>query len=89
MGFSSLINFRYIKNSRHVLVRDVLHGLSVIPARYEHVPIRKTCGRYRKQMKHGSKLLYGQRNKYQTKVSVIKRIFGEHITSRMVSTQHA
>ncbi|MFZ0895733.1 MAG: hypothetical protein WAZ77_14645, partial [Candidatus Nitrosopolaris sp.] len=35
----------------HVLVRDVLHALSVIPPRYEHVPIRKTHGRYRKQMK--------------------------------------
>jgi hypothetical protein len=37
----------------HVLVRDVLHALSVIQVRYEHVPIRKTHGRYRKQMKRG------------------------------------
>ena len=47
-----------------LLVRDILDGFSVIPARYEHVPIRRTHGRYRKkQMKHGyyySKLLYGQ-----------------------------
>ena len=41
-------------------------------------------------MKYGylfiySKLLYGQRNKDETIVSVIKRLFGEHITSsRMV-----
>ncbi|MGB8935939.1 MAG: hypothetical protein WCC17_12620, partial [Candidatus Nitrosopolaris sp.] len=40
----------------------------------------KTHGRYRKQMKRGySKLLYGQRNKNETIVSVIKRLFGEHI----------
>ena len=61
----------------------------VIPARYEHVPIGKTYGRYRKQMKRGySKLLYNQRNKNETIVSVIKRLFGEHITSRLVKTQN-
>ena len=58
----------------------LLHALSVIPARYEHVPIRKTRGRYRKQMKRGySKLLYNQRNKNETIVLVIKRLFGEHL----------
>ncbi|MGB7952371.1 MAG: hypothetical protein WCF23_00195, partial [Candidatus Nitrosopolaris sp.] len=44
---------------------------------------------YRKQMKRGySKLLYNQRNKNETIVSVIKRPFGEHITSRLVKTQN-
>ena len=38
------------KDNNQVLVRDVLYALSVIPARYEHVPIRKTHGRYRKQI---------------------------------------
>ncbi|MGC1928977.1 MAG: hypothetical protein WA667_08385, partial [Candidatus Nitrosopolaris sp.] len=53
------------------------------------VPIRKTHGRYRKQMKRGySKLLYSQRNKDETIVSVIKRLFGERITSRLVKTQN-
>ncbi|MBV9176262.1 MAG: hypothetical protein JO327_04045 [Nitrososphaeraceae archaeon] len=48
----------------HVLVREELYAFSVIPARYRHVPIWKTHGRYRKQIKHGySKLLYNQRNK--------------------------
>ena len=79
----------YDSEKNHVLVRDILHALSVIPARYEHVPIRKTHGRYRKQMKRGySKLLYSQRNKNETIVSVIKRLFGEHITSRLVKTQN-
>jgi hypothetical protein len=40
-------------------------------------------------MKRGySKLLYNQRNKSETIVSVIKRLFGEHITSRLVRTQN-
>jgi hypothetical protein len=40
----------------HVLVRDDLKAYSIIPSpRYqqEEVPIWKTYGRYRKQMKHG------------------------------------
>ena len=75
----------YDSEENHVLVRDLLHGLSIIPTRYEHVPIWKTHRVYRKQMKRGySKLLYNQRNKNETIVSVIKRLFGEHITSRLV-----
>jgi hypothetical protein len=63
---------------------------SVIPARYRHdVPIWKTYGKYRKQMNHGySKLWYNQGNKDETIMSVIKRLFGEHITSRLVRTQN-
>jgi hypothetical protein len=79
----------YDSEDNHVLVREELHAFSVIPARYEHVPIWKTHGRYRKQMKRGySKLLYNQRNKDETILSVIKRLFGEHITSRLVRTQN-
>ncbi|MGC1931112.1 MAG: hypothetical protein WA667_19255 [Candidatus Nitrosopolaris sp.] len=36
----------YDGEDNHVLVRDVLDAFSIIPARYEHVPIRKTHGRY-------------------------------------------
>ena len=80
----------YDSEDNHVLVRDILHAFSVIPARYEHVPIRKTHGRYRKQMKRGySKLLYGQRNKDETILSVIKRLFGEHITSSRLVGKNA
>ncbi len=79
----------YDSEDNHVLVRDVLHALSVIPARNQNVPIRKTHGKYRRLMKCGySKLLYTQRNKNETIVSVIKRLFGEHITSRLVKTQN-
>ena len=38
----------YDSEDNHVLVRDILDGFSVIPPRYEHVPIRRTDGRYRK-----------------------------------------
>jgi len=40
---------------------------------------------YRKQMKRGySKLLYNHRNKDETIMSVIKRLFGEHLMSRLL-----
>ena len=47
--------------------------------------------RYReKQMKRGyTKLLYNQRNKKDEIImSVIKRLFGEYVTSRLVKTQN-
>ena len=73
----------------HVLVREGLKVYSIIPARYPHVPIWRTHGRYRKQMKRGylKLLLYNhQRNKDETTImSVIKRLFGEHVTLRLVS----
>ena len=74
----------------HVLVREKLNGFSIIPSRYEKdVPIWKTRGKYRKEMKRGySKILYNQRNKDETIVSVIKRLFGEHISSRLIRMQN-
>jgi hypothetical protein len=40
-------------------------------------------------MKHGyCKALYNQRNKDETIISVIKRLFGEHITSRLIRMQN-
>ena len=79
----------YDSEDNHFLIRDGLHAFSVIPARYEHVPIWRTRGKYRNQMKRGySKLLYNQRNKDETIVSVIKRLFGEHIMSRLTRTQN-
>ena len=61
----------------------------MIPARYEYVPIWRTYGKYRKEMKHGySKLLYNQQNKEETIMSVIKHLFGEYIASRSVRIQN-
>lgn len=79
----------YDSEENHELVRDKLHAYSIIPPRYQDVPIWKTHGRYRKQMKRGYlKPLYNQRNKDETIISVIKRLFGEHITSRLIRTQN-
>ncbi len=63
--------------------RQKLGGYSIIPARNVEVPVWKTRGMYRKKMKRKqgySKLLYHQRNKEETIISVIKRLFGEHNT---------
>ena len=79
----------YDSEDNHILVREKLNGFSVIPSRYENVPIWKTRGRYRKEMKRGyNKILYNQRNKDETIVSVIKRLFGEHISSRLIRMQN-
>jgi Transposase DDE domain len=43
----------YDSEDNHLFVRDGLHAFSVIPARYEHVPIWRTHGRHRKEMKRG------------------------------------
>jgi hypothetical protein len=79
----------YDSEDNHLLVREDLHAFSVIPARYGDVPIWRTHGRCRKQMKRGySKVLYKQRNKDETIISVIKRLFGEHLMSRLIRTQN-
>lgn len=79
----------YDSEENHVLVREGLQAYSIIPPRNMHVPIWRTHGTYRKQMKRGYiKLLYNQRNKDETIMSVIKRLFGEYVTSRLVKTQN-
>ena len=79
----------YDSEDNNLLVREELHAFSIIPARYEHVPIWRTQGRHGKEMKRGySKLLYNQRNKDKTIMSVIKRLFGECLMSRLTRTQN-
>ncbi len=39
----------YDSEENHLLVREDLHAFSIIPARYEHVPIWRTHGKYRKR----------------------------------------
>ena len=57
----------YDSEGNHVLAREQLHAFSVIPTRFEYIPIWRTYGKYRKQMKCGyPKLLYHQRNKEKT-----------------------
>ncbi|HKZ61201.1 MAG TPA: transposase, partial [Nitrososphaera sp.] len=79
----------YDSEENHVFVRERLHAFSIILLRYQDVPVWRTHGRYRKQLKRGySEVLYNQRNKDETIISVIKRLFGEHISSRLVRTQN-
>ena len=39
----------YDSEDNHQLVRETLHALSLIPVRYEHVPIWRTHGKYRRR----------------------------------------
>jgi hypothetical protein len=55
--------------------------ISVIPARYEEVPVYRTKGYYRKKMKKGLPKEYKQRTKIETVHYVIKRKFGDSIRS--------
>lgn len=62
----------------HVFIREALLAESIIPARNEDVPIYKTSGTYRKQMKRGySRKRYHQRSKNETVNSVVKRKWGD------------
>ncbi|MEK6869331.1 MAG: transposase, partial [Nanoarchaeota archaeon] len=62
----------------HEFIREFMEAMSIIPARNEDVPIWKTSGKYRKQMKRGySKKNYHQRNKNETVNSVVKRKWGD------------
>ena len=79
----------YDSEDNHLLVREDLHAFSIIPPQYAHVPMWRTHGKYRKQTKRGySKLLYNRRNKHETIISVIKRLFGEHLMSRLTRMQN-
>ena len=56
----------YDSEANHEFVRE-LDAASIMPARYEDVPIWRTHGRYRKQMKKRFyNQLYHQRNKNET-----------------------
>ena len=77
----------YDSQDNHLLVREQLGAsFSVIPARnkerypnMEYIHMEDTEN---KQMKLGyPKILYIQRNKDETIISVIKRLFGEHLMS--------
>jgi Transposase DDE domain len=72
----------YDAEKNHELLRDEFHALSIIPTRHEEVPIWRTRGKYRKQMKRGySKKTYHQRSKDETIFSVIKRTMGDEVRS--------
>jgi transposase len=79
----------YDAEKNHELLREELHAQSIIPARHEDVPIWRTRGRYRKEMKRGySKKTYHQRSKDETIFSVVKRTTGDEVRSIGVKGQN-
>ena len=79
----------YDSEANHEFVREELDAASIIPARYEDVTVWRTHGRYGKQMKKGFYTrLHHQRSKNETILSVIKRMFGEHVASSLVRMQN-
>jgi len=79
----------YDSEKNHVAASN-LGITSIIPPRYEYVPVYKTRGYHRKMLKRQGydSATYHQRNKTETIFSVIKRMFGENVTSRKISTQN-
>ncbi len=72
----------YDDEDNHELLRDELHAQSVIPARQQYVPVWRTGGRYRKEMKRGyPEKTYHQRSKDETIFSVVKRTMGDEVRS--------
>jgi hypothetical protein len=73
----------------HELLRDELHAMSIIPARYQDVPVWKTHSIYRKEMKRGySKKRYHERSKDETIFSVVKRTMGDEVRSIRTRAQN-
>jgi len=79
----------YDDEENHEFLREELHAHSIIPARYQDVPVWRTRGRYRKEMKRGySKKTYHQRSKDETIFSVIKRTMGDEVRSVKTRAQN-
>jgi DDE family transposase len=79
----------YDDEKNHEYLRDELGAMSIIPARYQDVPIWRTKGRYRKEMKRGySKKKYHQRSKDETIFSVVKRTMGDEVRSVKTRAQN-
>jgi len=79
----------YDAEKNHELLRDELHAQSIIPARHQDVPVWRTRGRYRKQMKKGySKKMYHQRSIDETIFSVVKRTMGDEVRSVKTKAQN-
>ena len=79
----------YDDEKNHVFLREELGAMSIIPARYEGVPVWRTRGRYRKEMKRGySKKKYHKRSIDETIFSVVKRTMGDEVRSVRAKAQN-
>ena len=86
---SIVVEKGYNREAIHEFVREEFDTVSIILARYGIFPVWRTHERYRKQMKRRCYThLYHQRNKNETILSVVKRMFCEHIASRLVMMQN-
>ena len=77
-GYDAEYNFEYIK--------ETLKAEPIINIRNEKIPIHRTTGKYRKQIKRKTRRKIGRppknhRNKTETIFSVIKRTIGHHINA--------
>jgi hypothetical protein len=82
----------YDAEENHRVAREELgvEKETIIPPRNEEVPVYKTKGRYRKELKKRGyrKEDYNKRNMDETVFSVMKRLFGEDVKSRKTAMQN-
>ena len=72
----------YDSERNHVLLREELGAMSMIPPHVEGVPLWRTEGLYRKEMKRRfNERVYHQRAKDETIFSVVKRTMGDEMRS--------
>jgi hypothetical protein len=78
----------YDSEQNHIVAENLgIH--TIIRPKYENLPVHKTKGFHRKNMKrHFDWESYHQRSKAETIFSVIKRMLGEYIMSRYIITQN-
>jgi hypothetical protein len=79
----------YDSEQNHVITESLGIRDTIIRPRYESLPVWKTKGFHRKNMKrHFDWESYHQRSKAETIFSVIKRMLGECVMSRDILTQN-
>ncbi len=82
-----LCDMGFDDENNHVGARKI-GTAAIIPTRYADVPIHRTSGTHRKEMKRNfPRQLYSQRNKSETIFFVVKRMMPGDITSRNDTTQ--
>ena len=81
-SMSTVLDRGYDAESVHKRIRDKNILSMIIPVRGENT-VGSTKGKYRKQMRgEFDVIIYSQRNKTETILSVVKRRFGSELDSR-------
>lgn len=86
---TNLMDKGYDDNKVHAMFRN--KGVfSIIPARNKDVPVSRTHGQYRKEMKrYFDYSQYWQRNLVETLISCIKRKYGSSVSSKKIRSQRS